>query len=64
MATIVGREVWSLRRARDTSTQGRTRENEWPWHLAMESRGAKFCKFLHPEGLKAWSSKGQEAWLR
>ena len=39
------------------------KENNPPKPLAWEMRKIEFCEFLQPAALRAWSFKGQRAWL-
>lgn len=48
---------------RQKSTQGSAQGFVFRGHLAWKTRGPKFCEFLQPAGLKAWSFKGQQSWL-
>ena len=52
------------KRERQTSTQGSPHgEDKSPEQLAWKVRGAKFCDFLPPVGLKSWSFKAHWAWF-
>ena len=64
MAAVVGREPQSWRRARDSLAQGEpTPERGMPIAIGLKARGSESWKLLQPTGLKAWSFKGQSAWL-
>ena len=44
-------------RGREEGT-GNAQENTFPKRLTGKTRGAEFCEFLHPGGLKDWSFRG------
>ena len=52
--------LWPQRRVRDRLIHKRAPgEIESPLQLAWKARGAKFCNFLQPVALKAWSFESQ-----
>lgn len=60
-----GRELWSQRKVRDREAYRLThKENISLKSSAGKMRGIDFCELLQTTGLKAWSCKGQWAWLR
>ena len=48
---------------RERGAQGNAQGEHFPKSLACKKRGAWFYEFLEPRELKAWSVKGQQAWL-
>ena len=48
---------------RDRSTWENAQREYFPKPLAWKMKGAEFCEFLQPAGLKVWSFKGQWVWL-
>ena len=64
MGAVEGWKMWSQRRVLERergANRGMHKENGYPKPLAWKRRGAEFCELLQPEGLKAWSFKGQGA---
>lgn len=60
MWPVCGRKgsVGAEKEEKQTLTPGSSpKEAKSPLHLALKTRGAKFCEFLQLAGLKAWNLK-------
>ena len=55
VGAVKGMEQWLWRRVRERNIQGNTQGRGSPKPLALKTRGAEFCEFLQPVGLKIWN---------